>query len=291
MNTPHPLISLAISSTFLVSCSGMGGLKGTKPDFVMNANGPNNIRYVEPIPESLIQQFSNDYNVAKCLTQSIEAVGGFKCDKKVWESKKPWTIKKTQVSLNMIKSGFRLSDSVCAAYFRRIGNQDQDLDHYSNAVNIVGGLTSAVMGATGVPAKSIAITAASFSGVLGAFESFDSVYHFSPDVQAVENMVTKAGNAYEKQLYTKIKNIANVDVDFYDAVQAIEGYQKICQTSNIRALVNQAIETSMPRSPENTSTLVVDPKAPINGSNSDPSVPEDNKISRTFLGINNPTNY
>ncbi|MCF6292897.1 MAG: hypothetical protein L3J04_05825 [Robiginitomaculum sp.] len=240
-----------ISGVFLLnSCTGLTIPNSIKPNYVMTANGPQKVGFSQPIPASLIQQFADDYSVSWCKSQSIP--GKFFLSKTYEESTSKVaeihvqcgatatiSISSSLAAQKMTKSGFRLMDSVCSSYFRRLGNQDQDLDFYSRTINDMSGVTSAILGVTGVNAKSLAITNTLFAGANAGLESFDAIYHFSPDLQAVENMVSRAGEAYEGQLFTD-----SAPKDFYDAVKAVENYQRICQTSNIRALVNQAIEKS-----------------------------------------------
>ena len=230
----------------LPGCVGLDVPSANKPNFVLNAQGPTNVGVSEPDGWSLIAAFSNSYNLAQCRFDLIQDAGAADLhfqyyvvnsagdtEAKAMKCADQANVDKAEVAQKMYEDGMAVADAVCRSYFRRLGNQNQDLDYYSMVSNNLGGFVAAVLGAAESSAKSVAITSASFAAITAGFETFDEAYHFNPDVKSVEQMVFRAKSAFITE-YGRVTT-------FKEATTGVEGYQSICQTSNIQRLVNEAV--------------------------------------------------
>lgn len=250
----HKIIPV-IACLFATACGGYTQLRTVKPNYIFNSTGPVDIGDEQSESDSPFYEFYSAYVVSRCRAVALPAFVEVKhfgnaantCEKVNTQSAQQST---TQVAQQFTRSGFRLSDSVCSEYFRRLGNQDQDLDFYSESTNLLNGLATGVMGLTDTPAETISIVGTTFTALAAGLESFDSVYHFAPDLNEVESMVTRARLEYEETLFA---TQSSAPQDYYSAARAIETYQQMCQTSHIRALVNQAINAAQLEAPVSTS--------------------------------------
>lgn len=261
---------LVFAAFSLVAC-GTSRLRATKPNTVIEATGPTGVGYNNAGTGSLVTAFERDYLVSYCLDggsirverkgrsvtlKANETCAGLYTDTN-FTTLKPFAkgVSSTVAAERFTESGFRLTKTVCMAYFNRIGNQGQDSDFYKKMTNVLGGVTSATLGLTGSPSKSVALTATGFSGFLASLESFDEVYHFTPDRQYVLDLIMRSMNTYETEILSKKRNQT-----FNQAVDAILGYQSLCQTDYIRKTVNEAINSAKVRafSTANFDRLVTD---------------------------------
>lgn len=246
----------------LTGCVGLDVPSATKPNFVLNEDGPTHFGKKPPKASSLIASFSNSYNLAQCKAQLANSGDKAYFEYIVVNASGKSTAEKLKCSdqsavsasasaAKMYDDGLAVADAVCRAYFRRLGNQNQDLDYYASMSNNFGGFVAAVLGAAESSAKSISITSASFAALTAGFETFDEAYHFNPDVQAVEDMVFRAKNAFVQE-YGTVTN-------FKQATTGVEGYQAICQTSHIQKLVNEAIASAELTAAPRTAREVLNP--------------------------------
>ena len=263
---------------FLACCgTGLTVPRPIKPNYVLDANGPQSVGYKNPRSNSLIERFISTYHISSCKSlgnelilpevQSTMVFGVGRSRetdnlvvKKICDGATPedddnqgaaprsfsdilQSVSEEEAAVDMTKAGFRLVDNVCDAYFRRIGNTDQDLEFYREGTNIVSGATAAVLGVAGASALSRTITATGFATLISGFDAYDTIYNFSPDVQAVSKLIATARKKYEESLFASGDEKSPKNFD--DAVKAVSEYQAICQTSYIRSLVNQSIDASV----------------------------------------------
>jgi len=245
-------------------CQGLGWPTAIEPNFVLNEEGPTGVGAKSPSPSSLIVSFSNSYHLAQCKSDLVVQTNkSFLYYSSIVDAKNPEKrslgmrhvtcaaqsgVTEARAAQKMYDDGIILSDAVCRGYFRRLGNQNQDLDYYAELTNNLGGFSAAILGITESSSSAIAITAASFASIVAGFESFDEAYHFNPDLQSVEDMIFRAKTAFRAEY--------NTVSTFKAAVEGVDAYQSICQTSNIRKLVNEAVSkaelTAAPRTARST---------------------------------------
>lgn len=248
--------AIFLAATSLTGC-GMSALRATKPNTVIGAVGPTGVGYGIGRTGSLVRALERDYLISYCLdggTVGVSRSGNtislgknelcaslYTDDFKTLQ---PFVIglDSRKAAERLTESGFRLTKTVCLAYFNRIGNQGQDSDFYKKFINAFGGVVSATLGLTGSPSKSVALTATGFSGFLAGLESFDEVYHFTPDRQYVIDLIMRSMNTYEQEVVSKKRNQT-----FNQAVDSILAYQSMCQTDFIRKTVNDAITSAKVR--------------------------------------------
>lgn len=243
------IILTLMGAMVLPSCAGMGTPKALKPNYIINANGPLTAGFSNPTVNSQIKDFATTYSISRCLSSPVPSLDNFVLETHLVDGAEikrtqslvtcdssDITVDETGAAALMSKRGFDFMDSVCEAYFRRLGNQDQDLDFYTKTLNTVSAALTAILGVTQADAKSIAIVSSLFALSEAGLEGFDESYHFADDLNAVELLVFRAMDAYKDALWTSA-----TPEDFSDAISAVQGYQRICQTSSIRALVNEAI--------------------------------------------------
>lgn len=253
-------LTIFFACLFVTACSGMGTLRSQKPNWVFDTTGPADISRLQSDPNSPLYEFYSAYVVSRCRAVALPALvpvdhfdsptGQVAAQTCATVNTASSGLTTSNVAQQFTRSGFRLADTVCASYFRRLGNQDQDLDFYSESTNLLNGLATGVMGLTDTPAETISIVGTTFTALAAGLETFDSVYHFAPDLNEVESMVARARLEYEETLFA---TQSSAPQDYYAAVRAIETYQGMCQTSHIRALVNQAINAAQLEAPVSTS--------------------------------------
>lgn len=270
-----------VLSPWLASCgTGLTVPRPIKPNYVLDANGPQSVGYKDPRSNSLIERFISAYHISSCKSLGNELIlpeirsrrvfgvgrsietdnlvvkkicnGPTHEDSSTQPDQGPATrsfsdilqsISEEEAAVDMTKAGFRLVDNVCDAYFRRIGNTAQDLEFYREGTNIISGTTAAVLGVAGASALSRTITATGFATLISGFDAYDTIYNFSPDVQSVSKLIATARKRYEDDLFDS--DGEKIPENFDDAVKAVSAYQAICQTSYIRSLVTQSIDASV----------------------------------------------
>ena len=242
---------LCLIAATLTSCAGMKIPNAIKPNYILDAQGPLNAGF-NPEVNSQITDFATAYNISRCKSSSLPTKANFVYEthelnnNRVKAKQELVTCNSVAIEANeveaaidMTKTGFDFMDSVCDAYFRRLGNQDQDLSFYGIGLNTVSAALTALLGTTEADAKSIAIVSSLFALGEAGLEGFDETYHFAAELNAVEELVYRAMDAYEQVIWAE-----QSPTDFSDAKTIIHGYQRICQTSSIRSLVTQAVKAA-----------------------------------------------
>ena len=77
-----------------------------------------------------------------------------------------------RLARNLLNSGITYSALVCDRYFNVLANRNQDIGFYVEGAGLFGGLAASVLGLTGSPAKSIALTATGFTATIAGLEAY-----------------------------------------------------------------------------------------------------------------------
>ena len=137
------------------------------------------------------------------------------------------------------RSGQALLEIRCGEYLDALGSANQSAANEGRQVGLVGGLASAIMGLTGSDAKSIAISASTFSFAGSSMDAFANSFLFSDASKAITKLVHSAQSAYLTAAQDRMANI-----NYPTAVSLLIGYEQMCRPAQIRAFIDEAVSTA-----------------------------------------------
>lgn len=143
----------------------------------------------------------------------------------------------TTAARAFLDSGLAYADILCDRYFTVLANRNQDMAFAKESTAITGGLAASVLGLTGSPTKSVALTAAGFAATLAGMESYQQHYYFGPDVATVRTLITEGQDKYRATITAEQRRV----MTYYGAMTHVRKMQSICQVDRIQDLVNQSV--------------------------------------------------
>ncbi|WP_435473818.1 hypothetical protein [Variovorax sp. GB1P17] len=138
----------------------------------------------------------------------------------------------------MLNAGRVLIELNCEEYLDAIGQSAQAAGNLRQQTNLVGGLSSALMGVGGASAGGIAGVASTFSFLGASMDAYSAAYLFADAGTSVIKLVHSAQELFMDEVN---RNLQNTVLDHTGAMHILMGYQSICRPAKIRALVNSAI--------------------------------------------------
>lgn len=144
----------------------------------------------------------------------------------------------TENAQAMLNAGRVLIELHCEEYLDAIGQSTQAAGNLRQQTNLVGGLSSALMGVGGASAPGIAGVASTFSFLGASMDAYSTAYLFADAGTSIIKLVHSAQELYMNEV---TKNFENNVLDHTGAMHILLGYQSICRPAKIRALVNDAV--------------------------------------------------
>lgn len=143
-----------------------------------------------------------------------------------------------QNAQGLLNAGRVLIELRCEEYLDAIGQSTQAAGNMRQQTNLVGGLSSALMGVTGSSAKEIAGVASAFSFAGASMDAYSTAYLFADAGTSIIKLVHSSQELFMDEVN---KSLQNTVLNHTNAVHILLGYQSICRPAKIRALVNDAI--------------------------------------------------
>ncbi|HZG21976.1 MAG TPA: hypothetical protein VE092_18340, partial [Herbaspirillum sp.] len=141
--------------------------------------------------------------------------------------------------LDLLNQGFALVRYRCAQYFTALGKVEQHLNYGRKQTSLVSGLTVSAMGLANATAKAIAGVGSLFSFSTASLDTYEDVYVFSPDVKAVQRLVSDAMATYNAKLIGEVGT--SPKLSYTTVVSSLAEYESFCQPHGVRDLVNQSL--------------------------------------------------
>lgn len=138
----------------------------------------------------------------------------------------------------LLNAGRVLIELRCEEYLDAIGQSTQAAGNLRQQTNLVGGLSSALMGVTGSSAKEIAGVASAFSFAGASMDAYSTAYLFADAGTSIIKLVHSSQELFMNEVDKSLQGTA---LNHTNAVHILLGYQSICRPAKIRALVNDAI--------------------------------------------------
>jgi len=138
----------------------------------------------------------------------------------------------------LLNAGRVLIELRCEEYLDAIGQSTQAAGNLRQQTNLVGGLSSALMGVTGSSAKEIAGVASAFSFAGASMDAYSTAYLFADAGTSIIKLVHSSQELFMNEVDKSLQGAA---LNHTNAVHILLGYQSICRPAKIRALVNDAI--------------------------------------------------
>jgi len=146
-----------------------------------------------------------------------------------------------------VSSGISYSQSLCHDYFTRLSSTKAHRDFAAKSTNLVGGLTSAMMGLTKVASAQVAATGALFSFGEAAFDAYEDAFLVTPNVASLEQLVKRKQREEEIVIYRKLNAEASEqwpdrieDVD--QAERSLNEYIFHCTVNGMRSLLETSLQ-------------------------------------------------
>ncbi len=155
-----------------------------------------------------------------------------------YESSADPTRASTENAQAMLNAGRVLIELNCEEYLDAIGQSAQAAGNLRQQTNLVGGLSSALMGVGGASAGGIAGVASTFSFLGASMDAYSTAYLFADAGTSIGKLVHSAQELFMSEVN---RNLQNTVLDHTDAMHILLGYQSICRPAKIRALVNDAV--------------------------------------------------
>lgn len=138
----------------------------------------------------------------------------------------------------LLNAGRVLIELRCEEYLDAIGQSTQAAGNLRQQTNLVGGLSSALMGVTGSSAKEIAGVASAFSFAGASMDAYSTAYLFADAGTSIVKLVHASQELFMEEVN---KSLQSTVLNHTNAMHILLGYQSICRPAKIRALVNDAL--------------------------------------------------
>ncbi|QFZ83254.1 hypothetical protein GFK26_11020 [Variovorax paradoxus] len=144
----------------------------------------------------------------------------------------------SEEALALLDAGRILIELRCEEYLDGIGQSNQAAGHVRQQTNLLGGVSSALMGITGNSAKQIAGVASAFSFAGASMDAYSTAYLFADAGTSIVKLVHASQELFMREVNNGLQGTV---LDHMNAMHILLGYQSICRPAKIRALVNDAL--------------------------------------------------
>lgn len=142
-------------------------------------------------------------------------------------------------ALRLFETGAVVIQTRCDLYFRQIGTGARDTGLLNRQIGLLTAALSAGLSLINGKADEIAALPIAAGLITGTATNFADAYFFSPDVQAVKDIVDRAF----KQTRDEYTSGRAAVADYDDAVDALRVTQDVCTGHQIKSLVNKAVSS------------------------------------------------
>jgi hypothetical protein len=143
---------------------------------------------------------------------------------------------------DVTNAGINYINTQCEQYLHAIWELNRAKLATSSEINLLGSLTSAVLGAASASAPAIAITASAFGFAASTSDNLYSSLLYQLEPSGVNALVHKSENAVKANIAAA--ETANQIASRNDTVGALQQYIAVCTPQNIEAGVNEAVKTA-----------------------------------------------
>lgn len=227
MTNKLKLLTCLASYSLLISCN-------TVRPYDLN---PEKVQRADHVKAFAVGKIGNDFLVARqgrFRTALIET------------SKSPLN---GTAALKYLKAGVAVSDLYCRAYFEKLGEDRADNEALRGSFNVADAATAAALGLSGASSGVIAGTSIGFSTIESLFETLDSAYLVSAEVDQVEALVFSSRDTLYQTLFS-----GTGPGSYYDAERQLAAYHHLCTFNGVKRLVNEAVTNGRPELETNTNS-------------------------------------
>lgn len=142
-------------------------------------------------------------------------------------------------ALLFLRSGLALSDEVCSAWLRRLGEAQTNIAVERDFLGSVGLLAATILGVVDAKQRAIAVTAAGFEFTRNVITSHEANFIVAPSVAQVQNSIDLLRRDKRQIILTRAPTLS--PYTYWDARTDLIEYDNTCSHLSIRRIVTAAL--------------------------------------------------